>query len=57
MYFVYMPSIFTEPSKENTKLDLSLCIKLSLSVSIFDVDLETVYQKEEKNRFVMNVNV
>lgn len=53
--YCYMPSIFTVQSKESTKLELSFCIKLNLSVSILDADIETVYQKEEKNRFVMSV--
>lgn len=55
MYCGYMPSIFTVQSKESTKLELSFCIKLNLSQLILDADLETVYQKEEKNRFVMSV--
>ena len=54
MYLVYLPSIFTVQSKESTKLELPFYIKLNLSLLILDADLETIYQKEEKNRFVMS---
>ena len=55
MYYGYMPSFVTVQSKEfSAKLEFFFCIKLNLSLLILDADLETVYQKEEKNRFAMS---
>ena len=55
MYFGCMHSsnITAQPKEFCTKLELSFCIKLNLSVLILDADLETVYQEEDKSRFVM----